>query len=158
VDSVPAGASGCGSVDRRPPVAASACAGHPERNGESILGYEHSAGGAPYGIDVEVAEPEILSLEPVEVRRLIWEGVMLLDARSERDRANVPHTVAVPLCHRASPQALQLLCGDRQEPLVCASNGERRARRLAVRLNRLGYRHVYVLRGGLAGLQRQSPL
>lgn len=122
------------------------------------MGYEHSAGGAPTGINAEAAEPEIIALEPAEVRRLIWEGVTLLDARSDRDRASVPHSAAVPLCHQASLQTLHQLCGDRQDPLVCASNGERRARRLAVRLSRLGYRHVYVLRGGLAGLQVQSPL
>ena len=102
-----------------------------------------------------VEEPLIPSLDPCEVRRLVWEGVTLLDARSARDHARSPRRATVHLCHLAPRQQLQALGGDPTLPLVCCSNGEHRARRLAQRLKRLGYRHVYVLRGGLEALTPQ---
>jgi len=102
-----------------------------------------------------VEEPLIPSLEASEVRRLVWEGVTLLDARSARDHARSPRLAAVHLCHLAPRQQLLKLGADPSLPLVTCSNGEHRARRLAQRLKRLGYRHVYVLRGGLEGLTTQ---
>ena len=101
------------------------------------------------------AEPAIPSLEASEVRRLVWEGVTLLDARSARDHARSPRRAAVHLCHMAPRQHLLKQCPDPSLPLVCCSNAEHRARRLARRLTRLGYRHVYVLRGGLEELTSQ---
>jgi rhodanese-related sulfurtransferase len=105
--------------------------------------------------DPTAAEQEIPSLEAPEVRRLVWEGVTLLDARSARDHAREPHRAAIHLGHLAPRVQLLKQCPDPSLPLVCCSNGEHRARRLAKRLIHLGYRHVYVLRGGLDGLPSQ---
>lgn len=95
------------------------------------------------------------SLEIEDVRRLVLEGVVLLDARSTRDHDRSPHQAAIHLCHQAPKQQLLSQCPDRSLPVVCCSNGEHRARRLAQRYRRLGYRHVYVLRGGFEAVTAQ---
>lgn len=119
------------------------------------MDHDRSASEAARADDWAPTEAEILSLEPQEVRRLVWEGVTVLDARSARDHALNPHRAAVHLCHQAPRHDLVQRCPDPREPLVCCSNKEARARRLAVRLSRLGYQHVYVLRGGLEALPAQ---
>lgn len=90
-------------------------------------------------------------LNATEVRWLIWEGVKTLDARS-RDEHHRDHLAgSVHLGQRPSRQKLQDLGLDCTEPLICWSNGEKRARALAARLGRLGFRSVFVLQAGLDG-------
>lgn len=102
------------------------------------------------------AESCIASLTARELPRLLWEGVPLFDARSARDRGRQPCLMAVPLSHQAPRQQLLQHCSDPSLPIICCSNRERRARRLALRFRRLGCRHVVVLRGGLEALSAQA--
>jgi hypothetical protein len=72
-------------------------------------------------------------------------------AAQARHHAREPRRAAIHLGHLAPRDQLLKQCPDPSLPLVCCSNGERRAKRLI----RLSYRHVYVLRGGLDGLTSQ---
>jgi rhodanese-related sulfurtransferase len=116
---------------------------------------QHKTSDIAWKTDPTATEQVIPTLEAPEVRRLVWEGVMLLDARSAREHAGEPRRAVIHLGHLAPRDQLLNQCPDPSLPLVCCSNGERRARRLAQRLIRLGYRHTYVLRGGLDRLTSQ---
>lgn len=88
-------------------------------------------------------------LEPQEVRRLIWEQVPLVDARSAQEylRRHLPGALHLP--HGARPQQLRTVLPDPSQPLILFSNGQTRAAALARRLVGLDYGNVYVLGGGI---------
>ena len=91
-------------------------------------------------------------LEPQEVRRLIWEQVPLVDARSAQEylRHHIKGAVHVP--STAGPQQIKALLVDRTKPVILYSNGQERAELLARTLIRMCYQHVYVLGGGIGVL------
>lgn len=108
---------------------------------------------------------EVRCLTPLEVRRLVWEGVPLLDARTCREyqRCHLHHAIHLATPAPAQAKALNasleplpwetsLLRArfpDRRAPLICYSNAEGRSHQLVLRLQQLDYLHVYALAGGL---------
>ncbi|NDC35120.1 MAG: rhodanese-like domain-containing protein [Synechococcaceae bacterium WB9_2_112] len=123
------------------------------------MGYEHGVADSSFDADFggslqsHVFAPAQLvrALTVREAKRLLWEGVRLLDARSVQEHGSYHIPSALQLNHQASNRQLMLRCPDRNEPLLCYSNAERRARILVSRLQQLGYRHAYVLQAGLEG-------
>lgn len=97
-------------------------------------------------------DEELHYLEPQEVRRLIWEQVTLIDARSAQEylRHHLKGATHVP-CTAGEHQVKTLLV-DRTDPVIIYSNGQERAEQLARRLIRMRYIHVYVLGGGIGVL------
>lgn len=108
---------------------------------------------------------EVRCLTPLEVRRLVWEGVPLVDARSIREyqRCHLHHAIHLGASASVNggaagpaldvpPREASLLRArfpDRRTPLICYSNGEGRSHQLVLHLQHLGYPHVYALAGGL---------
>lgn len=87
-----------------------------------------------------------------EVRRLIWERVKTLDARSAAEHLRHRLEGSVHVGMRPSARQLQHLGLEPHEPLICLSNGGTRARQLNAHLRALGYRHAYHLSGGLGAV------
>lgn len=88
-------------------------------------------------------------LQTLQARRLIWEGALVLDARSkeEFDRSHLQGAISMPLeCRDA--EILRLL-PDPMVPILCYSNGQNRAQELMAKLKRLGYGHAYGIACGL---------
>lgn len=85
-----------------------------------------------------------------EVRRLLWEQVTALDARTaaEHLRCQIEGSLHVGTCPTA--RQLQRLGLDPTDPLICYSNADVRAAQLNAHLRALGYRYVYNLNGGLS--------
>ena len=107
--------------------------------------------GAQHDLDYSQTWATDRCLNAAEVRWLIWEGVKTLDARSRNEHHRDHLAGSLHLGQRPSRQKLQDLELDITEPLICWSNGEKRARALAARLGRLGFRSVFVLQAGLDG-------
>ena len=91
-----------------------------------------------------------------EVRRLVWEGVQLIDARSAQEFHASHLKGALHLTPEADDAQWQHACPNEQQILVCYSNRQCRAERLALRLRDAGYAHVYVLGGGLESFFAQQ--
>lgn len=126
--------------------------GASRRNRESANSTEICAElGAHHDLDFSQTWAADRCLNAAEVRWLIWEGVKTLDARSRNEHHRDHLAGSVHLGPRPSRQKLQDLGLDITEPLICWSNGEKRARALAARLGRLGFRSVFVLQAGLDG-------
>jgi len=100
-----------------------------------------------------IDDQDLHLLEPQEVRRLIWESVPLIDARSAQEYECYHINGAVHLPHCSSSKRVSEVLAQRSEPLVIYSNSQKRAEQLARRLLHMHYRHVYVLSGGIAILQ-----
>lgn len=102
----------------------------------------------------DIVEDEGLRLlEPQEVRRLIWEQVPIVDARSAQEYLRYHIKAAIHLPHSAGPQQIKTMLCDRTKPVVIYSNKQTRAEALARKLNHMHYMHVYVLAGGVGVLQ-----
>jgi rhodanese-related sulfurtransferase len=104
-------------------------------------------------VDADHLVPAALDrcLNAAEVRRLIWEGVQVVDARTAAEHLHCKIQGSTQLGIQPSLAMLQRLGLDRDDPIVCYSNHEQRARKLSEHLNALGYRSVYRLRSGLEG-------
>lgn len=94
-------------------------------------------------------DADLRLLEPQEVRRLIWELVPLVDARSAQEylRHHLPGALHLPPGARL--QQLSSVLPDLRQPLILYSNGQKRSAALARRLLSLDYENVYVLAGGI---------
>lgn len=92
-------------------------------------------------------------LEPQEVRRLIWEQVPLVDARSAQEYLRYHLKSALHIPHNTGQQQVDTLLNDRTKPVIIYSNGQNRAEQLARKLMSIHYRHVYILGGGISALQ-----
>lgn len=100
-----------------------------------------------------IADEEMRLLEPQEVRRLIWEEVPLVDARSAQEYLRHHIKAAIHLPYSAKPHQIKTILCDRTQPVIIYSNQQRRAEELARKLNQMDYLHVYVLAGGIGILQ-----
>jgi len=100
-------------------------------------------------IDADPDDDDLRLLEPQEVRRLIWEQVPLVDARTGREyeRLHLPRALHLP--HDASLLRLRTVLPDLGQPLITYSNGQGRSTALARRLMARDYRNVYLLSGGI---------
>jgi rhodanese-related sulfurtransferase len=85
-----------------------------------------------------------------EVRRLIWEQVTALDARTAAEHLRCQIEGSLHVGIRPTARQLQRLGLDPTVPLICYSNADVRAAQLNAHLRGLGYRHVYNLNGGLS--------
>lgn len=106
---------------------------------------------------VEEAKSQVESLTPVEVAAALDGETLLVDVREERERVEqgvIPGDVAAPRgmlefwADPASPHHREEFDRDRRIILYCASGG--RSALAASTLQRLGYRRVAHLDGGLA--------
>lgn len=135
-----------------------ACSGTP---GESL----DDPRGESFGDDLRLGfvAPSLVvrCLSAPEVRRLVWEGVTLVDARSSREYQHwhLRQAISLPgdgLLEAGSDEAclkasvLRSCFLDRRAPLIVYSNGERRSHQLVKRLQYLGYPHVFSVAGGLS--------
>lgn len=96
------------------------------------------------------AGKDLRLLKPLEARRLIWEQVPLVDARSAHDYLgyHLPGAVNVP--QGAENEQIRRSLPDHRQPLIVYSNSNKRASTLALQLMEIGYSNVYLLGGGLA--------
>ena len=85
-----------------------------------------------------------------EVRRLLWEQVTALDARTAAEHLRCQIEGSLHVGIRPTARQLQRLGLDPADPLICYSNADVRAAQLNAHLRALGYRHVYSLNGGLS--------
>ncbi len=88
-------------------------------------------------------------LPPLEARRLIWEGAILLDVRTARDSsaAHIRGAEVVPI--DLGDGGLTQRLPDRSAPILCISDGQTLSQALLERLRQLGYSHAYGIAGGL---------
>jgi len=114
--------------------------------------FDGPAGQAPraasQGSEATARQVRLLSAQ--EMRRLIWELVPLVDARSAQAflSYHLPGAIHVP--HDAENQQIRRVLPDPKQPLILYSNTMNRATALAQRLLELGYDNVSILRGGLS--------
>jgi phage shock protein E len=89
-------------------------------------------------------------LPPLEARRLIWEGAILLDVRTAQDSsaAHIKGAEVVPI--DLGDGCLTQRLPDRSAPILCYSDGQTLSQALVERLRQLGYSHAYGIAGGLA--------
>lgn len=96
-------------------------------------------------------------LSALEARRLIWELVPLVDARSAQDYLSYHLPGAIHLPHGAEQDQIRRVLPDHNQPLILYSNTMKRATALAFQLLELGYTSVHIISGGLANpLARQD--
>ncbi len=105
----------------------------------------------PVEADLSVSAALDHCLNAAEVRRLIWEGVQVVDARTAAEHLHGQIQGSTQLGIHPSLATLQRLGLGTDDPIICYSNHEKRARKLSEHLNALGYRSVYRLRSGLEG-------
>jgi rhodanese-related sulfurtransferase len=120
------------------------------------MGFEHSMGADELRLGSVSAREEIRQLSVLEVRRLVWEGVALVDARTAAEFDHAQLKGAIHLGPEASDLELRAAISDRQQPLICYSNRTGRASQLVQRLQQLHYAHVFVLANGLEGFLAQQ--
>lgn len=87
-------------------------------------------------------------LQTLEARRLIWEGALVLDARSKEEFDHSHLQGAISVSMERSDAEIQRLLPDSMVPILCYSNRQDRAQHLIAKLRRLGYSHAYGIDGG----------
>ena len=87
-------------------------------------------------------------LLPHEVRRMLWEGVKLVQVRHPGEEG-LPVQGAVLLTPPLRQEKIQRLLPDPELPLLCVDNDGDRAVSLADHLLGLGYRYVFTFSGRL---------
>ena len=80
-----------------------------------------------------------------EVKRLIWEGVITLDARSAAEHLHGPLEGSLHVGMHPSSGRLRRLGITSNDPVICVCDNGRRASQLSAHLQGLGYRSVYCL-------------
>ena len=137
---------------------ADACSGAP---GESLDDSRSESFGDDLRLGSVAPSLVVRGLSALEVHRLVWEGVTLVDARSSREYQHWHLRQAIPLPGDGLPESggdaaclkaslLRSSFPDRRTPLIVYSKGDRRSHQLVKRLQELGYLHVYALAGGLS--------
>jgi hypothetical protein len=121
-----------------------------------FMGYHHDHDGlqdrseSPFGQEF-IRRAECLELQPLEVRRMLWEGATLVQCKH-------PHSDslqgAILLAVEMGPRQIRALLPDITQPLLCVGLGRdgavhASAVRLAEHLLNLGYRHVFCLASGI---------
>jgi rhodanese-related sulfurtransferase len=96
---------------------------------------------------------ELRRLQPIEVRRLIWEGAALLDARNLEEFTFAHLESALRVEVSAPAHEIRKLLPSLEQPIICYSNGNERGRSLGLRLIDLGYLYVFVLENGIRQFQ-----
>lgn len=91
-------------------------------------------------------------LSTLEARRLIWELVPLVDARSASDYLSYHLPGAIHLPDDAQPDLISRVLPEPHKPLILYSNTIQRATTLAGQLLDLGYINVFIFNGGLTNL------
>lgn len=99
---------------------------------------------------VDETRPRVVELAPAEVRRRIADGAQLIDVRDDEELLrNPPLAGAVHLSRGRLEYMISDAVSGKDEPIVLYCGGGLRSVLAADSLRQLGYREVYVLKGGL---------
>ncbi|PWG64360.1 rhodanese-like domain-containing protein [Spiribacter halobius] len=101
--------------------------------------------------------PNIREVDPATARELLQQGALLLDVRDREEHAQGAIEGAVNISRGTLEMRIGEVAPDPDQPIVCHCAGGHRGALAADALQRLGYRNVVNIAGGLRAYREHEP-